>query len=221
MGYETRARQEERALVRRMLDGDATAMSAFADGYSPSLYRFARSRLRGNTDLARDIVQTTLCKTLSKLSSYRGEAPLFTWLCAACRNEIAMHFRHSHRFSEQQLYHEEATDAAPFVPRQEGPSPEQETARREAAANVHHALDLLPPHYAQALEWKYLDELPVVEIANRLGLGQKAAESLLTRARGAFREVFDRLERQPARPSNVLHPAKEAADHERPARARI
>jgi DNA-directed RNA polymerase specialized sigma24 family protein len=40
------------------------------------------------------------------------------------------------------------------------------------------------------LEWKYIHELSVQEIAERLGVGYKAAESLLTRARAAFREGF-------------------------------
>ena len=51
------------------------------------------------------------------------------------------------------------------------------------AAFVQRVLDQLPSHYADALEWKYIDEVPVQEIASRLGLGPKAAESLLTRAR--------------------------------------
>ena len=40
------------------------------------------------------------------------------------------------------------------------------------------------------LQWKYLDGLPVKEIARRLELAPKAAESLLTRARLAFRKSF-------------------------------
>jgi RNA polymerase sigma-70 factor, ECF subfamily len=51
----------------------------------------------------------------------------------------------------------------------------------------------LPAHYADALEWKYIDEVSVQEIGIRLGLGPKAAESLLTRARSAFRDAFRAL----------------------------
>jgi len=56
-------------------------------------------------------------------------------------------------------------------------------------------LDRLPPRYAAALEWKYIDGLPVNEIAARLELTSKAAESMLTRAREAFREGFSILAR--------------------------
>jgi RNA polymerase sigma-70 factor, ECF subfamily len=51
-------------------------------------------------------------------------------------------------------------------------------------------LDHLPARYADVLEWKYIQGLSVDEIAHRLGVGYKAAESLLTRARQAFRDGF-------------------------------
>jgi DNA-directed RNA polymerase specialized sigma24 family protein len=51
-------------------------------------------------------------------------------------------------------------------------------------------LDALPRRYGDALEWKYVLGLTVEEIAGRLGLGPKAAASLLTRARQAFRDGF-------------------------------
>jgi DNA-directed RNA polymerase specialized sigma24 family protein len=44
------------------------------------------------------------------------------------------------------------------------------------------------------LEWKYVDGLSVKEIADRLAVGPKAAESLLTRARTACREVLAEID---------------------------
>ena len=54
-------------------------------------------------------------------------------------------------------------------------------------------LDHLPGHYGDVLEWKYVQGLSVGEIAARLHVGPKAAESLLTRARDAFRDGFAAL----------------------------
>ena len=54
-------------------------------------------------------------------------------------------------------------------------------------------LDHLPGHYGDVLEWKYVQGLSVNEIAERLNTRRKAAESLLTRAREAFREGFASL----------------------------
>jgi RNA polymerase sigma-70 factor (ECF subfamily) len=197
-------RQEERALVERMLAGDEQAFNDFADGYFPSLYRFALGRLRGDTELCREIVQTTVCKALAKLDKYRGEAALLTWLCACCRNEIAMYFRKK-KSSPRELELDEGIAVDAFAANTPGiEDPESDLIRRQAARFVHLALDLLPPHYAQALEWKYLDRLSVREIGQRLQMGPKAAESLLTRARSAFRRDYERL-------TNSLAPGELAA----------
>ena len=51
-------------------------------------------------------------------------------------------------------------------------------------------LDYLPSHYGNVLEWKYIEDNSVAEIAARLDIAPKAAESLLTRARKAFREAI-------------------------------
>lgn len=187
---------EDLALAGRMLAGDAEAFESFAERYTRALYRFALSRLAGDRELTREIAQTTMCKALAKLDSYRGDASLFTWLCACCRNEILMHFR-GRRSAPEEVELAEGTEPAPgFTPA--GPSDGRKSAEvtlleREAAERVHLALDLLPAHYARALEWKYLESLPVRDIAARLGLQPKAAESLLTRARQAFRAAYESL----------------------------
>jgi RNA polymerase sigma-70 factor (ECF subfamily) len=68
--------------------------------------------------------------------------------------------------------------------------PESVVRRREVARLVQVVLDRLPERYGDALEWKYIDGLSVAEIAERLGVATKAAESVLTRARDAFRDAF-------------------------------
>ncbi|HEX6086000.1 MAG TPA: sigma-70 family RNA polymerase sigma factor, partial [Thermoanaerobaculia bacterium] len=162
---------DDLALVRRMLAGDERAFDAFAERYTRALYRFAHARLRGDRELTREIAQTTLCKAMAKLDTYRGDASLFTWLCACCKNEILMCFR-SRRSAPEEVELEDEVEPAPGfrTGRSAGDPPDAEVAllEREAADRVHLALDLLPPHYARALEWKYLESLPVREIAARL-----------------------------------------------------
>jgi DNA-directed RNA polymerase specialized sigma24 family protein len=53
--------------------------------------------------------------------------------------------------------------------------PQEDLERRETARLVRVALDFLPSHYGDVLEWKYIQELSVAEIATRLGVTSKAA----------------------------------------------
>jgi RNA polymerase sigma-70 factor (ECF subfamily) len=184
---------EDRDLVERMLGGEEAAFSSFVERYSKALYRFALARVDGDREQARETVQTAITKALQRLDSYRGEASLLTWLCACCRNEILMQRR---RRSTGPLEVELDDDLRPAVGSAVARTPEDPESvllRRETATRVHMTLDLLLPRYAQALEWKYVDRLPVDEIATRLGLKLKAAESLLVRAREAFRASHARV----------------------------
>lgn len=186
------SRDDDRELVRRLLEGDETAFEEFADHYIPALYRFALLRLNREREPTREVVQSTVCKAIVKLASFRGEAALMTWLGSICRNEIADHFRRQSR-TIQEVELTPDTIGARSRNASENVGPETDLLRRETANLVHMALDLLPPHYSRALEWKYQENLSVREIASRLDLGPKAAESVLTRARQSFRRHYDQL----------------------------
>lgn len=189
-----RERSVERALVRRMVAGERRAFEEFAEAYIPALHRFASFRLNHDRELTREIAQTTLVKAIEKITSYRGEASLMTWLCACCKTEIAAHFRRSRsRPTEVEWTEERVAEATPLN-RTPPDGPERSVLRGESVELVHVALDRLPPRYAQVLEWKYLDNLSVKEIADRIELKTKAAESLLTRARNSFRKIHARLQ---------------------------
>jgi len=176
-----------------MRAGDESAFETFADHYIPALLRFAGGRLRGQKELTREVVQSTICKVIEKLETYRGEAPLLTWLCACCRNEIAGHYRRQQRRPIAVDIGDELSVTPASSLASQSADPEQQLLVTETGSLVHLALDHLPPEYASALEWKYLDGASVNEIGGRLNISVKAAESLLTRARIAFRRVYERL----------------------------
>jgi RNA polymerase sigma-70 factor (ECF subfamily) len=62
----------------------------------------------------------------------------------------------------------------------------QQDVRRLVQATV----ETLPERYSDILELKYVDGMSVEDIADHLHIGAKAAESLLARARTAFREAI-------------------------------
>jgi RNA polymerase sigma-70 factor (ECF subfamily) len=61
----------------------------------------------------------------------------------------------------------------------------------DRALRVARTLAALAPRYEQALRAKYLDRMSIQAIADTWGETPKAVESLLTRARQAFREVYE------------------------------
>jgi len=184
---------EDRQLVRLLLKGDEVAFREFFSDYFPRLFRFILRRAGSDEDAARDIVQAALARAMRKLHLYRAEASLFTWLCQIARRELADHGTRSRRQGGARLVAREEDPAVraalESMPGDPAFEPENVHVRDELAGLVHAALDYLPQRYAQVLELKYLEDLSVESIAGRLGTSVVAVQSLLARARTAFREV--------------------------------
>jgi RNA polymerase sigma-70 factor (ECF subfamily) len=77
-----------------------------------------------------------------------------------------------------------------FAKLESEPLSDEMLQRQETCELVNAAMAQLPPHYRQALESKYISGESVRAIAERWRMTEKATESLLTRAREAFRAGF-------------------------------
>jgi RNA polymerase sigma-70 factor (ECF subfamily) len=183
--------EQDRRLVHGLLGGDETAFNEFFSQYFDRLFRFAVLRM-ADEDAARDVVQETLCRALRNLRKFRGEAALFTWLCQICRSQLAEHAEQRSRH----LRHIVAIDDDPAVQAMlesiaaPDADPAEHLQRGQLLQLVQVVLDRLPARYGDALEWKYVEGVSVEVIAARLDLPRVAAQSLLQRARAAFRSVF-------------------------------
>jgi RNA polymerase sigma-70 factor, ECF subfamily len=180
------------ALAGRLIAGDEAAFEEFFTLYFPRLYRFALGRLGGDEDASEEVVQQVLIRAIDRLHTYRGEAALLTWLCTLCRREIGRWRRRNATGRAISLFDDrpEMRAALELLAAVDAGNPDSELQRRELSRLVQLTLDHLPGRYGDMLEWKYIQGLSVDEIADRLGVGYKAAESALTRARAAFREGF-------------------------------
>jgi RNA polymerase sigma-70 factor (ECF subfamily) len=186
------------AVAKRIVAGDETAFRALFDRVFPRLYRYAAARLGGDPDAIAEVVQQTFLKAIEGLDDYRGEAPIYAWFTRICHNAIVDHHRLRSREASHVLFVEDHAQVravldALTAPATEGPL--DQACARDVTRLVQAILDRLPPRYGDVLEWKYVEGLSVKEIAARLDTGPKAAESLLTRSRAAFREAVEALRR--------------------------
>ena len=105
------------------------------------------------------------------------QAPFAKWLCGIAANLLRNHFRARRPATNQDLPERVTAQDA-----------EQE--RRERAERIARALAELPEHYEAVLRAKYLEQRSVAEIAMAWGESLKTVESLLSRARQAFRAAY-------------------------------
>lgn len=177
-----------------MLAGEERAFNAFFNDFFPRVYRFAMPRLAGDQDAAKEVVQATLVKAIRSLANYRGDAALFSWVCQICRHQIVDHLRVHRRHSQHVTLLEDSPDVRAALESIEAPAedePLQRYGTEETRRLIRSVLDRLPGRYGDVLEWKYVEGRSVEEIGALLGIGHTAAQSMLARARVAFREALE------------------------------
>ena len=178
---------DDQSLARRLRHGDAAALALFTETYLDRLYRFVYLRVAGDQQAAEDITQESLLAALRGLERFDSRAGLYTWLCSIARHKIADHFRRLQRLEHVQAQLAEAPERAL--------SPADLAERAEQRRRVLTTLRAVRPQYQQVLLLKYLDRLSDRQLGAQLRLSEAAVESLLARARKAFRETYRAEER--------------------------
>ena len=149
----------------------------------PQVYGYLLARC-GQRAVAEDLTAETFLAAVGVVRGVRrgpAPAPLSTgWLIGVARHKLSDHWRRQAR--------EERTLRAVAAEPEPGPAdPWDETLDAVTAREV---LGLLGPHHRAALTLRYVDDLPVPEVAAILGRTVHATEALLVRARSAFRAAY-------------------------------
>jgi len=146
----------------------------------PQVYGYLLPRC-GSTVLAEDLTAETFMAAVAAVKHGRvgGAEVTVAWLVGVARHKLADHWRRAAR--EQRGLAEVAVLAA------EADDPWDEHLDVQVA---HAALARLPGPQRAALTLRYLDGLPVAEVAGYLGRSVHATETLLVRARSALRRIY-------------------------------
>jgi len=188
-------------LLRLMQMGDSRAWQELYQRYLPSAWRLAW-QLVGDRQVAEDLVSESLLALCRKASELDPETTkLFGWLRGVIRHKAMDHHRSKARKTVAMDHRANLQNTIDSDRHQEN-RPSASLERSEQASEVMSVMDDLDESKRQCLEWKYVDKLPVREMAVRLDLTEKAVESILYRARLEFRERFERLEKASDTPIN-------------------
>ena len=169
----------EQGLRDAALAGDAQAWRVLVEQHQMAVRRYLAWRLGGCVAMLDDLSQESwliAARSLRKFTPARGTFQ--HWLFGIAANVCRNHLR-ARRRSKQRPYPQDHEPAEK--------SPEDQRANRVADA-----LAELPDHYERLLRAKYFEGTSVEGIAQSERQTAKAIESLLTRARAAFRELYDK-----------------------------
>lgn len=163
--------------------GDArTALRSLYDTALPHVYGYLLSRC-GQPHLAEELTAETFLAGVDAVGKEQPTLPSTVWLIGVARHKLADHWRRQAREQRHLLSVAEPSGAT------EDPWDERLDALR--ARDVLHQL---AAHHRAALTLRYVDDLPVPEVAVLLGRSRHATEALLVRAREAFRRAYNAKE---------------------------
>lgn len=202
--------QDERWLREAVLRGDEHAWHVLYDRCFDGIYAFIDYRTGHRRDTTEEIAQESWMVAVRRIRDYDPTRSSFeTWLRGIAANIIRNHWR-AEKGNKALTLHEDgvlgsvparvlaadhALDPAAGLTTP-GPVGGHD-AGLDVAERIGLAMTALSARYQTVLRAKYQDDLPVTEIARQRGESPKAVESLLSRARSSFREVYNRLERGP------------------------
>ncbi len=169
------SKQSDGELLRQIQHGTGEALAELYQRFAPALRGFFARRLQDPQALD-DLVQETMVAAVHAIMRFRGQSQVYTWLCGIARHKLLDHYG---------AYRARPAPLDADVP--DGGAGMDEICEAEL---VQTALARLPQEYRRAMELRYLDELPVPQVAGAMGRTVKSVESILVRARRAFAREY-------------------------------
>ena len=159
-----------------------TQLWSLVDVALPDLYGYLVARC-GDPVVAQDLTMTVLEAAIEQVRRGGVDTLTTAWLIGIGRHKLVDHWRRldADRRRQERL-------------EQETPLAEDPWEIELERARTHEVLERLGAANRAALTLRYLDGLPVAEVAAALGRTIQATEALLTRARHAFRSEYERTE---------------------------
>lgn len=185
---------EERNLVPLLVAMDDDAWRELCRLYSGSLAGFARMCFGCDSQKAQEIVQMTFVRCVRSIGTFDpSRGGLLNWLRAIARNEgmtlLGGPLQGRQEVPLSMIPSQISQDIAELIDHQ--PLPPELLARQDVHELVHRCLAAMGQRHRDVLVMKYIEGLTVAEIAARLGLSEKAAESRLSRSRERFRSLVE------------------------------
>ena len=188
-GSQESSSDEERALIQRCLDGDASAFEPLVERYRQRVWRLAYQLLRDREE-AWDCAQEAFVRAFHSLGSFRGQSAFYTWLFRITVNVATDRQRargaQARAFGAERVPEEEWRRTMPDV----GARPDQAAAQSEQRETIRRALDALPPKARTIIMLSDVDGLSYREIAEVLGCPIGTVMSRLHNARKRLKHLL-------------------------------
>lgn len=171
---------DEKQLIKSILRGDEKALLFFYRHFAPRIGTIIRNKIANESD-AEEVLQDTLLATIESLRDFSFKSSLFTFICSIAYHKIIDFYRKKRIKS---IFFSQMPEVEFFISTLLGPEDvfDKQMLRKKIKDTFSH----LTPRHSIILKLKYVYGYSVDEIARKLSISFKSAESQLFRARKAF-----------------------------------
>jgi RNA polymerase sigma-70 factor (ECF subfamily) len=183
---------EDRRLIARLQARDDTAVHELAERYGPRIYQLALRHMKNPED-AEEVTQDVLLKVCRKISAFRGDSALSSWIYRITFNTAMSRLRtlkparaaeHRERPRDDQ---DERADTR-VQPADWSHMPDEELLRSQLRRAVLAAIQDLPEIYRAPVVLRDIEGLSTEEASSRLHVKDQTLKSRLHRGRLLLRE---------------------------------
>jgi RNA polymerase sigma-70 factor (ECF subfamily) len=170
---------DDRDLIGRVLSGDPRAERELYDTHVDRVYRLVY-RMVDDPHRAQDYTQEAFIRAFRRLSDFRGESALSTWLCSIAISVTLNGLRGLKRAREREV----GLEDAPAI------GVRTVEADPDLKVRLTHAIDRLPDGYRTVFVMHDVEGYTHQEIADTLGVQPGTSKAQLFRARARLREAL-------------------------------
>jgi RNA polymerase sigma-70 factor (ECF subfamily) len=188
------------ALVRRCLDGDASAWAELVAAQQRRVYALCY-RFTASSHDAEDLTQDVFIKLYGNLASFDAARGSFsTWITTLTRNLLVDHFRRSRQQRATDSIDagwdqgEDAPHPPPLVDQRT--TPLEHVVRNQLQQMVQSALAKVSPELREAVILRDLHDMDYKEIAEVLAIPQGTVKSRISRGRAELARLLERTKGQ-------------------------
>jgi RNA polymerase sigma-70 factor (ECF subfamily) len=171
----------EDKIIANAVRGEASAFGLLYDHYQPQIYRFVMLKT-GRREEAEDLTHQVFLHALEHIKNYKDLGyPFSSWLYQIARNQVIDHYRTRRDSIPLQDAEEEALA---------GENPETDASDKLELQKLRAAIARLKPEHQDVIILRFVEEIPIKNVAAAIGKSEGAVKLLQYRALKQLKKIL-------------------------------
>ena len=171
--------------IKLAQEGDQHAFRYLLEFFWNDVYGFMLQRTQ-NENEAEDLTIRCFGKAFEKIMTYNEAYGFKTWLTTIAKN---LHIDQLRKKSNTNITTEASQEVAQKIA-DSAPSPEDDLIRKQRLETLLNTIKNLKPRYREVIQLKYLQELSIKQMAEKLNSSESTVKVKLMRARKLLAEIL-------------------------------